>query len=73
MNGRDPSPLQIAKALGLPYVRIVVDLRHLKEGHGKIEFDGPVTQIQASEAHNLLWEIINTDEDGNLINAKEAK
>ncbi len=59
---RTPTPLQIAKSLGLPYVRIVVDRRHLGDGHGKVDFEGGVTKTQASEAHNLLWEILNTPE-----------
>ena len=58
---REETPLQAAKRLGLPYVRLVIDRRHLKTGGGKIEIDGPVTVRLADTARALLQDML---EDG---------
>lgn len=60
---REATPLQEAKRLGLPYVKIVIDRRHVDGGGGRVEFEGPVAPTFASASHNLLREIINSPDD----------
>lgn len=55
---REETPLQQAKRLGLPYVKLVIDRRHLKEGRGKVGVEGPVTAHCATSADYLLHTIL---------------
>lgn len=55
---RDETPLQAAKRLGLPYVKLVIDRRHLKEGKGKVGVEGPATTNCATSADYLLQTIL---------------
>ncbi len=58
---REETPLQAAKRLGLPYVRLVIDRRHMKPGGGKIEIDGPVSVQLADMARALLQEMLENE------------
>lgn len=55
---REETPLQAAKRLGLPYVRLVIDRRHLKNGKGRVSVEGPVSMNCAGMAESLLRAVL---------------
>lgn len=55
---RELTPLQAAKRDKLPYVKIVVDRRHLPEGGGQMSIEGGVTKDQADKALKLIGELM---------------
>lgn len=59
---REETPLQAAKRLGLPYVSLVIDRRHLKTGGGKVGIDGPVSDRLAITAMQLLRDILESED-----------
>jgi len=59
---RELTPLGHAKQLGLPFVKIVIDRRHVKGGGGKIEVEGPATEKQADAARDVMMDILTSEE-----------
>jgi hypothetical protein len=55
--------LQLAKRHNEPYVKLVIDQRHLKNGGGCITVDGPVCESILDKAHALLTALIEWTED----------
>jgi hypothetical protein len=55
---REETPLQVAKRLGLPYVKLVVDVRHLHTGGGKQEIEGAVSHELLGEARDLFGKMM---------------
>jgi hypothetical protein len=59
------TPLQRAKRAGLPYVEIVVDYRHIKDGTeagGRIAIRTPATHGQADAVRDLINRLIHDEE-----------
>lgn len=57
---KEPSPLREAQLTGLPYVKLVIDCRHLKlqPGSGRITVEGPVSLEELEQARQLLRAIV---------------
>jgi len=63
------TPLQLAKRYNEPYVKLVIDQRHLKPTRGgKITVEGPVSDSMLAKANALLSAIV----DGEGEQIKEA-
>ncbi len=54
------TPLQEAKKQRLPYIRLVIDERHLKNGRGSIELSGPFSVKTAEEARDFFTRMLES-------------
>jgi hypothetical protein len=48
------SPFQEATKQGLPYLKLVIDERHIESVWGRIEIEGPCSQRSAINARRLI-------------------
>lgn len=58
MSKGELTPFQEAKKQGLPYLKLVIDERHLRIKRGRIEIEGPFSRRATAKARRFLQALI---------------